>query len=142
MLRTHGCGEIRAEHVGETVELAGWVNRRRDHGGVTFIDLRDRSGVVQVVANPETSPDAHALITDVRSEWVLQVHGSVRVRPEGMQNPDLPTGEIEIEADTITILNPARTPPFSINERPRQLNKKFKPITATSMAVIPRSQSP
>jgi aspartyl-tRNA synthetase len=83
---------------------------------VTFIDLRDRSGIVQVVANPETSPEAHALISDARSEWVLQVEGKVRMRPEGMQNPELPTGEIEIEIQSIQILNPARTPPFSINE--------------------------
>ncbi len=116
MLRTHGCGDVRAEHEGETLTLAGWVNRRRDHGGVTFIDLRDRSGIVQVVANPETSPEAHALISDARSEWVLQVEGKVRMRPEGMQNPELPTGEIEIEIQSIQILNPARTPPFSINE--------------------------
>lgn len=116
MLRTHGCGDVRAEHVGETLTLAGWVNRRRDHGGVTFIDLRDRSGIVQVVANPETSPEAHALISDARSEWVLQVEGKVRMRPEGMQNPELPTGDIEIEIQSIQILNPARTPPFSINE--------------------------
>jgi aspartyl-tRNA synthetase len=116
MLRTHNCGEVRAEHVGETLTLAGWVNRRRDHGGVTFIDLRDRSGVVQVVANPETSPEAHALVVDARSEWVLQIEGMVRLRPEGMQNPELPTGEIEVEVQSIKILNPARTPPFSINE--------------------------
>ncbi len=116
MLRTHGCGDVRAEHIGETLTVAGWVNRRRDHGGVTFIDLRDRSGVVQIVANPETSPEAHALISDARSEWVLQIEGKVRMRPEGMQNPELPTGEIEIEAQSIQILNAARTPPFSINE--------------------------
>jgi aspartyl-tRNA synthetase len=83
---------------------------------VTFIDLRDRSGIVQVVANPETSPEAHALISDARSEWVLQVEGKVRMRPEGMQNPELPTGDVEIEIQSVQILNPARTPPFSINE--------------------------
>jgi aspartyl-tRNA synthetase len=116
MLRTHRCGDIRAEHVGETLTLAGWVNRRRDHGGVTFIDLRDRSGLVQVVANPETAPDAHTQVVDVRSEWVLQIEGTVRMRPEGMQNPELPTGEVEVEIQSIRILNPARTPPFSINE--------------------------
>ena len=116
MLRTQRCGDVRSEHVGETLKLAGWVNRRRDHGGVTFLDLRDRSGLVQVVANPETSPEAHAQAADVRSEWVVQVEGIVRQRPEGMQNPELPTGEIEIEIKDIQILNPARTPPFPINE--------------------------
>jgi aspartyl-tRNA synthetase len=116
MLKTHNCGELRGEHSKEVVVLAGWVNRRRDHGGVTFIDLRDRSGVVQVVANPEDSQDAHRLLENVRSEWVLQIKGTVRQRPEGMQNPDLPTGEIEVEVQEVQILNPARTPPFSINE--------------------------
>jgi aspartyl-tRNA synthetase len=116
MLRTKSCGEVRGEHIGERLLLAGWVHRRRDHGGVTFLDLRDRSGLVQVVANPENSPEAHAQAVDVRSEWVLQVEGTVRKRPEGMENPDLPTGEIEVEAETIRILNPARTPPFPINE--------------------------
>jgi aspartyl-tRNA synthetase len=116
MLRTKSCGDVRGEHIGEHLVLAGWVHRRRDHGGVTFLDLRDRSGLVQVVANPENSPEAHAQAVDVRSEWVVQVEGTVRKRPEGMENPDLPTGEIEVEAETIRILNPARTPPFPINE--------------------------
>jgi aspartyl-tRNA synthetase len=116
MLRTKSCGDVRGEHIGEHLVLAGWVHRRRDHGGVTFLDLRDRSGLVQVVANPENSPKAHAQAVDVRSEWVVQVEGTVRKRPEGMENPDLPTGEIEVEAETIRILNPARTPPFPINE--------------------------
>jgi aspartyl-tRNA synthetase len=116
MLRTQRCGDVRAEHIGESVQLAGWVHRRRDHGGVTFLDLRDRSGLVQVVANPESSPEAHAQAVDLRSEWVVQIEGVVRQRPEGMQNPELPTGEIEIEAGNIRILNPAKTPPFPINE--------------------------
>ncbi len=116
MLRTQQCGDIRAEHIDERVLLAGWVHRRRDHGGVTFLDLRDRSGLVQVVVNPEQSSEAHEQALQVRPEWVLQVEGVVRRRPGGMENPELPTGEIEIEAESIRILNPANTPPFPINE--------------------------
>ena len=116
MYKTHDCGEIRAEHVGENVELAGWVNRRRDHGGLTFIDLRDRSGVVQTVSNPEIEQAVHTTAEQVRSEWVLRIVGKVRMRPEGMQNPALPTGEVEVEINDLEVLNPAKTPPFSINE--------------------------
>lgn len=116
MYKTHTCGELRIEDKGKQVELAGWVHRRRDHGGVTFIDLRDRFGLVQVVANPEISQDAHNSLVDVRPEWVLQVQGVVRARPEGSQNPNLPTGDIEVEAQQVQILNPARTPPFLINK--------------------------
>ncbi|MGD8731362.1 MAG: aspartate--tRNA ligase [Anaerolineales bacterium] len=117
MLKSHACGELRAEHEGQTVTLAGWVNRRRDHGGVTFLDLRDRSGLVQVVANPEISKEAHLAATDVRNEWVVRIEGKVQMRPKGMQNPDLPTGEIEVMIDKLWVLNPANTPPFPINEQ-------------------------
>lgn len=116
MLKTHNCGELRSDHIGQQVTLAGWVNRRRDHGGVTFIDLRDRSGIAQIVANPEISPDAHEAAVEIRNEWVLQIEGVVRSRPEGMVNPDLPSGEIEVETQKIVVLNPAKTPPFAINE--------------------------
>jgi aspartyl-tRNA synthetase len=116
MYRTHDCGSLRVEHVGERVTLAGWVNRRRDHGGVTFIDLRDRSGIVQVVAHPEESADAHQAAEAVRNEWVIQVEGVVQRRPEDMENADLATGQIEIAIDQLKVLNPARTPPFAINE--------------------------
>jgi aspartyl-tRNA synthetase len=110
------CGELRLSDQGKTVNLSGWVNRRRDHGGVTFIDLRDRSGFVQVVFNPDISPQAHEAAEPVRSEWVIQVSGVVRQRPEGMKNPNLPTGEVEIEVTELTVLNPAKTPPFPINK--------------------------
>jgi len=116
MYKTHDCGTLRLEHAGQEIELAGWVHRRRDHGGVTFLDLRDRSGIVQVVANPELSPAAHEAAIDVRNEWVLRISGKVRKRPEGLQNPALATGEIEVLADQVTVLNPANTPPFAINE--------------------------
>jgi aspartyl-tRNA synthetase len=116
MYRTHTCGELNATNVDESVILAGWVNRRRDHGGVTFIDLRDRYGIVQVVTNPEISPHAHHLLVEARVEWVLQVEGLVRKRPPGMENPHLATGEIEVEVRQVKVLNAAKTPPFSINK--------------------------
>jgi len=114
MLKNHNCGELRPSHVGQQVTLAGWVNRQRDHGGLVFVDLRDRSGTVQVVANPDTAPDAHALLQQVRSEYVLQVVGVVQPRPEGLINPDLPTGQIEVVARQAKVLNPAKTTPFYI----------------------------
>ena len=116
MLKTHGCGELRPAHAGQTVTLAGWVHRRRDHGGLTFIDLRDRSGLIQVVFNPETNAEAHAQAQDLRGEWVVQIAGAVGPRPEGTKNPKLATGEIEVSAASLTVLNQAKTPPFNINE--------------------------
>jgi aspartyl-tRNA synthetase len=116
MYKTHTCGELRAAHVGQTVTLAGWVHRRRDHGGVTFLDLRDRFGLVQVVANPEISPETHKAADPLRMEWVVQIEGLVRRRPDGSENPNLPTGEIEVEAQVLRVLNPAKTPPFMINK--------------------------
>jgi aspartyl-tRNA synthetase len=114
MLKTQNCGELRSTHAGQDVTLAGWVNRRRDHGGVIFIDLRDRWGIVQVVVNPETDAAAHAAAEQVRGEYVLQIKGSVRMRPEGQANPDLPTGEVEVVAHELKVLSPAKTPPFYI----------------------------
>ncbi|HZK05644.1 MAG TPA: aspartate--tRNA ligase [Actinomycetaceae bacterium] len=109
MLRTHLAGTLRPSDIGSTVTLAGWVDRRRDHGGVAFIDLRDRSGVAQVVIREEV---AHEL----RSEFVLQVTGFVRERPEGNANPNLPTGEIEVVAETVTVLNTSAALPFQVSE--------------------------
>jgi aspartyl-tRNA synthetase len=116
MEKTHTCGELRSSDQGQQVTLAGWVNRRRDHGGVTFIDLRDRSGLVQVVFNPDSSPQAHQDAVPLRIEWVIQVQGVVRGRPAGMKNPNLPTGEVEVEVLELKVLNPAKTPPFPINK--------------------------
>ena len=116
MYKTNTCGELRITDEGQEIILAGWVNRRRDHGGVTFIDLRDRSGYIQVVFNPDISPQAHQLAEPLRIEWVIQVTGIVRKRPAGMENVNLPTGEIEIEVHEISVLNPAKTPPFPINK--------------------------
>jgi len=114
MYKTNSCGELCANHIGQTVTLAGWVHRQRDHGGVTFIDLRDRYGIVQIVGDP-TNSELTAL-QNARSEWVLQVKGVVRKRPEGAENPNMPTGEIEIEAAEIHVLNPAKPLPFLVNK--------------------------
>ncbi len=116
MYKTHTCGELRVADVGQEVSLAGWVDRVRDLGGVRFIDLRDRFGVVQIVSNPETSPEVHQALDPVRTEWVIRAVGTVRKRPEGMQNEDLATGEIEVELSEVEVLNPAQTPPFLINQ--------------------------
>ncbi|HXH23392.1 MAG TPA: aspartate--tRNA ligase [Dehalococcoidia bacterium] len=116
MLKTHYCGELRAEHAGTKVTLAGWVHRRRDHGGLIFLDLRDSTGIVQVVVNPRTSAAAHAAAAEVRNEYVVQVAGEVTRRRPGTENASLPTGAIEVAAAEVTVLNPSRTPPFYINE--------------------------
>jgi len=115
MYRTHVCGELRASHAGQTVTLAGWVNRRRDHGGVAFFDLRDRSGIAQVTINPDLPKEMLDQVANVRMEWVLQIEGVVEKRPEGMANPKMTTGEVEIIAKKVTILNPSKTPPFMVN---------------------------
>ena len=116
MLKDIPCGEVTEGHVGSIVTLAGWVHRRRLHGGVVFIDLRDRSGIVQLVFNPEISPGAHQVAEQVRSEWVIQVKGLVRLRPEGSENPALSTGAIEVASNEAVVLNQSLTPPFYINE--------------------------
>lgn len=115
MLRTHTCGELRRDHVDQTVTLAGWVHRRRDHGPVLFIDLRDRYGLTQIVVDPATNPEARSVLDSVRSEYVVQVSGRVRRRLEGAENAHLATGHIEVEVHQATILNVAKTPPFLIN---------------------------
>ncbi|HUV44560.1 MAG TPA: aspartate--tRNA ligase [Dehalococcoidales bacterium] len=115
MLKTHNCGEIRKEHVGSKVTLAGWVDRRRDHGGLIFIDLRDREGIVQIVFNPDVSRSSHETANDMRSEYVVQVTGEVALRPAGTENRQMPTGEVEVIADSTAILNTSETPPFYIN---------------------------
>ena len=116
-MRTYACGELRAGHAGETVALCGWVWRRRDHGGVTFVDLRDREGLVQLVFHPEDAPGAHAAAQHLGSESVVRVTGEVRARPEGTVNPDLPTGEVEIAVSELEVLAEAETPPFVIEDR-------------------------
>ncbi len=115
-IRTHGAGTLRGDHDGEQVRLAGWIARRRDHGGVAFLDLRDASGIVQVVADPSAST-ALAAAHDVRNEYVVSVEGTVRVRPQGMSNPVLATGEVEVAASALQVLSAADTPPFPIEDR-------------------------
>ena len=116
MFRTHSCGELTAEHIGGRVILAGWVHRRRDHGGLVFIDLRDGAGLVQVVFNPEVSGAGHGVATGLRNEYVIQVIGDVAKRPPGTENPNIATGEVEVLVQQVQILNPSKTPPFYINE--------------------------
>ncbi len=115
MYRTHTCGELRASHAGQTVTLSGWVNRRRDHGGVAFFDLRDRSGTIQITINPDLPKEVLDQVANVRFEWVLQIEGLVQKRPDGMANPKMETGEIEIIAKNVTVLNPAKTLPFMVS---------------------------
>ena len=116
MLKSHNCGELREKHAGQKVTLAGWVHRRRDHGGKVFIDLRDREGIVQVVFNPQVSQEAYQVAGSLRSEYVIQVTGEVVPRPEGTKNPKLATGDVEVIAKEAVILNPSKTPPFYISE--------------------------
>ncbi len=115
MLKTHTCGELRASDTGKTVTLAGWVNRRRDHGGLIFLDLRDRFGITQITVNAEDRPDALAVASQLRSEYVVQITGTVQKRPPGFENLELATGEIEVIAVNLEILSEARTPPFVIS---------------------------
>ena len=116
MYKTHTCGELRASHKDLEVILAGWVNRRRVFGGINFVDLRDRFGMVQVVSDPIKYPESHHSLEDVRPEWVIQVEGIVRLRPEGLANPNMPTGEVEVLAKKVKVLNQAKTTPIMISK--------------------------
>lgn len=110
------CNQVGISQVGSTLTVAGWVHRRRDHGGLIFIDLRDRSGILQVVFNPDINPEAHSLVQEVRSEWVLKIDGIVNERPLGTENAQMDTGHVELHANNLDILNPSKVPPFYINE--------------------------
>ncbi len=114
MYRSHHCGQLRAEHVGSDVRLAGWLNRRREHGGLTFLNLRDRHGITQVVVDAELPEALQDLARQVGQEWVLAVEGRVRARPEGQANPDMPTGAIEVLASDLRVLNRSAVPPFEV----------------------------
>ena len=114
MYKDTDCGAPRASHIGSEINVAGWVHRRRDHGNLIFVDLRDRTGLLQVVFNPEIAPDAHRLAEGMRSEWVMQVRGTVRARLPGAANPNLATGEIELIVSDSTVLNRSLTPPFEV----------------------------
>jgi aspartyl-tRNA synthetase len=125
-MRTHRCGELRGDDEGRDVVLCGWVHSRRDHGGVTFIDLRDTSGLTQVVFNPEISQQAHDQAQDLRGEYCIRVQGSVRARPDGTVNPNLPTGEIEIAADAMEVFSESETPPFQVDEHATNVEESLR----------------
>lgn len=115
MYKTMTCGELRLAHTGQQVTLAGWVHRRRDHGGVVFLDLRDRYGIVQVTIHPDLSAETLKVAADIRLEWVVQIVGKVQKRPDGMENPNMVTGDIEVVASEIQVLNAAKNLPFMVN---------------------------
>ncbi|MCD4687910.1 MAG: aspartate--tRNA ligase, partial [Desulfuromonadaceae bacterium] len=114
--RSHYCGDISAADIGQEVFLMGWVQRRRDHGGLIFIDLRDREGIAQLALDPDRDPDAHGKAELVRNEFVVAARGIVSPRPEGTVNSKMKTGEVEVEVRELRILNSAQTPPFMIDE--------------------------
>jgi len=116
MYRTHTCGELTTSEKGQKVTLSGWVNRRRDHGGLIFIDLRDRYGLTQVVFDPSSNKDAHIEAEAIRPEFVLRIEGIVRLRPKGGENTNMKTGEIEVLGDKVEIISRAKTPPFEIDQ--------------------------
>lgn len=136
-MRSHKCGELNTQHLGQTVALCGWVHRRRDHGGVIFIDLRDRAGLVQVVFDPDMA-ESFAIAEHVRSEYVLRIEGIVRDRPEGTHNPNMSTGQIEVLGKHIEVLNESETPPFplesdiEVNEETR-LRFRYIDLRRTAM---------
>src|ERR687889_1217550 len=119
--RTHSCGALRAEDAGSEVVLMGWVAVRRDFGPLTFVDLRDRDGITQIVFDAEDAPEAHARAKEVRGEYVIAVRGRVEVRDESVRNPKLPTGDVEVRALEVLVLNEARTPPFQLDAAPEKL---------------------
>ena len=121
--RTHDCGQLRATDIDKTVKLVGWVSKRRDHGGLVFVDLHDRYGMTQVVLNPQIDANAHELAHAVRTEYVLQIEGKVSARPEGTVNDKLATGGIEVYADNATIVNKSNTPPFVLDDEPSDIMK-------------------
>lgn len=145
-MKTIGAGVLRTEHAGDTVTLAGWVARRRDHGGVIFIDLRDASGVVQVVLNPEDAPASEEILHGLRSEYCIQVVGTVRHRPDGTANQDLPTGAVEVVGEKLNVLSPSAPLPFQIDERvdvdeTLRLRYRYLDMRRTRMAENLRARS-
>lgn len=126
MFKTVSCGDVRREHAGKVVTLSGWIHRRRDHGSLTFIDLRDREGIVQVVFNQENTFDAHTAAGALRTEWVVTVVGQVQQRPEGTENPELATGEVEVAAEQLTVLNESKTPPFYVNDESTDVDELLR----------------
>ena len=125
-LRSDVCGALRPSDVGRRVRLAGWIHRRRDHGSLVFIDLRDRYGIVQVVVDAAVAPEAHAALTDARSEWVITVEGTVAARRAGTENEKLATGGIEVAGESVTVLSQAKTPPFYINDTDAPVDESLR----------------
>ena len=125
-LRSDVCGALRPSDVGRRVRLAGWIHRRRDHGSLVFIDLRDRYGIVQVVVDAAVAPEAHAELTDARSEWVIAVEGTVAARRAGTENEKLATGGIEVAGESVTVLSQAKTPPFYINDTDAPVDESLR----------------
>ncbi len=125
-LRSDVCGALRPSDVGRRVRLAGWIHRRRDHGSLVFIDLRDRYGIVQVVVDAAVAPEAHAALTDARSEWVIAVEGTVAARRAGTENEKLATGGIEVAGEIVTVLSQAKTPPFYINDTDAPVDESLR----------------
>ncbi|MCE7979911.1 MAG: aspartate--tRNA ligase [Caldilinea sp. CFX5] len=126
MLKSHSCGELNGSHIGQQVTLAGWINRRRDHGGLIFLDLRDRFGITQVTVDSNANAAAHDFAEQARSEFVVQVKGVVQPRPAGQENPNLSTGAIEVVADEVAILNPAKSPPFYIADAAEEVDEALR----------------
>ncbi|MEN8040429.1 MAG: aspartate--tRNA ligase [Actinomycetota bacterium] len=146
LMKTIGAGELRSDHVGETVTLAGWVGRRRDHGGVIFVDLRDSSGIVQVVLNPEDSPATEETLHGLRTEYCVQITGLVRPRPEGTVNDELPTGAVEVVAAHLGVLSPSDALPFQLDDRvevdeTKRLQYRYLDMRRTRMAENLRARS-
>ena len=126
MHRTHKCSELTAKNIGEEVVLSGWVSNRRDHGGIIFIDLRDRYGLTQVVFDPEDSAESHATADGFRSEYVIKATGKVRSRPDGQANPNMKTGEIEVITSKVELISKAKTPPFELDGHGDQANEEIR----------------
>jgi len=126
MYKTHTCGELRASHAGQTVTLAGWVHNVRTFGGVIFLVLRDRFGITQIVSNPDAFPDGHKLVTEARAEWVLQITGPVKMRPSDQFNPKMGTGEIEVEAQSVVVLNQSKTTPIIVNRDDEEVDENIR----------------
>ncbi|MCS7300154.1 MAG: OB-fold nucleic acid binding domain-containing protein, partial [Fimbriimonadales bacterium] len=124
--RTHPCGVLRAEHIGQTVRLNGWVHRIRDLGGLVFVDLRDRTGLIQVVFDPAISPELVERASSLRVEYCIAVEGEVRRRRPGAENPKIATGEIEVFAHALHVFSPSKTPPFHINEENLEVDESLR----------------
>ena len=145
-MKTHGAGTLSATDVGSEVTLAGWVGRRRDHGGVIFVDLRDSTGIVQVVLNPDDAPASEKELSGLRMEFCISITGAVRLRPGDMANPDLPTGAVEVVADTMRVLSPSETLPFQIDDRievdeAKRLQYRYLDLRRPSMTMNLRARS-